>query len=81
MGELIFALKVILYCLPVFVLIDKGRGIYALLGFLFLALPILLTLYGVLSKGDDSLTYLMLQVIAWLSVGFLALRLPKTAVS
>ena len=77
MGDAITVVTVIMYCLPLFVLIDKGRSIYALLGFLFLAMPILLTIYGFLSTEDDSLTHLMLQTIAWLLVGFLALRLPK----
>lgn len=81
MGELILALKVMFYCLPVFILLDKGRVIYALLGYLFLGLPILFTLNGILSAKDDGLSYLMLQIVAWLSVGFLALRLPKIAVS
>ena len=68
-------------CLPVFVLIDKGRGMYALLGFLILASPIILTLYGVLSTNNDNLTFLVLQVIAWFTVGFMALRLTKKTAS
>ena len=79
MGSLLFSLKLILYCLPVFILIDKGRVMYALVGFLIIASPVILTLYGVLSMNSDNLTYSILQVIAWFAVGFMALRLRKMA--
>jgi hypothetical protein len=77
MGDAVMAIKLFLYCLPIFLLLDKGRVLNNFLAFLLFASPVLLIFDGILSAGGDSLAYLMTHALTWVSVGFIALRSSK----